>query len=229
MAGVKRPGPTRNRDVPPMGRWLSSTHACQYQAFLKWRYRACHHRMLVTAVCWPPLASRGHAQGHASHRRTFDLRPQGARRKPQTRFSPLTPPVEQLKSELGSMKKFRLSAARDTSCDTIVVRCDNSSERSLNFNSPSKCIRQNLSPAVTNARCCAHRAARARIPLDDARSLAKTARSFTTGTEFGATAAGFRCGSGGALRSTPFQRLSVSLHCSRSPTADRSVSNRKRN
>jgi hypothetical protein len=85
----------------------------QYQAFLKWRYRACHHRDgLITGG---PLGRRLPVEvmhkAMFPHRRTFPIfvrKVLGC--KPQTRFSPLTlKQVEQLQIELVRMKKFHLS------------------------------------------------------------------------------------------------------------------------
>ena len=65
----------------------------QYQAFLKWRYRACHHRdgLITGGLLGHRLPVEIMHKAMLPHRRTFPLfvrKVLGC--KPQTRFSPLT-------------------------------------------------------------------------------------------------------------------------------------------
>ena len=85
----------------------------QYQAFLKWRYRACHHRdgLITGGLLGHRLPVEVMHKAMFPHRRTFPIfvrKVLGC--KPKTRFSPLTlKQVEQLQIELVRMKKFHLS------------------------------------------------------------------------------------------------------------------------
>ena len=85
----------------------------QYQAFLKWRYRACHHRdgLITGGLLGHRLPVEIMHKAMLPRRRTFPLfvrKVLGC--KPQTRFSHLTvKQVEQLQIELVRMKKFHLS------------------------------------------------------------------------------------------------------------------------
>ena len=85
----------------------------QYQAFLKWRYRACHHRdgLITGGRLGHRLPVEVMHKVMLPHRRTFPLfvrKVLGC--KPQTRFSPLTlKQVAKLQVELARMKEFHLS------------------------------------------------------------------------------------------------------------------------
>jgi hypothetical protein len=85
----------------------------QYQAFLKWRYRACHHRdgLITGGQLGHRLAVEVMHRAMLPHRRKFPLfvrKVLGC--KPQTRFSHLTlKQVEQLRVELARMKQFHLN------------------------------------------------------------------------------------------------------------------------
>jgi hypothetical protein len=93
----------------------------QYQVFLKWRYRACHHRdcLITGGLLGQRLPVKVMHRAMLPHRRTFPLfvrKVLGC--KPQTRYSHLTlKQVEQLQIELAHMKKFHL---RDPKCDNEV-------------------------------------------------------------------------------------------------------------
>ncbi len=90
----------------------------QYQAFLKWRYRACHHRdgLITGGLLGHRLPIKVMHKAMLPHRRTFPLflsKVLGC--KPKTRFSHLTlKQADQLRVELATMKKFHLS---DRKCD----------------------------------------------------------------------------------------------------------------
>jgi hypothetical protein len=85
----------------------------QYQAFLEWRYLACHHRdgLIIGGLLGHRLSVEVMHKAMLPHRGTFPFffrKVLGC--KPKTRFSHLTlKQVEQLQIELVRMKKFHLS------------------------------------------------------------------------------------------------------------------------
>ena len=122
---VKRPPP--NPEIVDM--FTNGDVGChhptpaQYQAFLKWRYGACHHRdgLITGGLLGHRLPVEVMQKAMLPHRRTFPIfvrKVLGC--KPQTRFSHFTiKQVEQLQIELARMKTFHM---QDRKCDNE-LRC----------------------------------------------------------------------------------------------------------